>query len=102
MIVLPCLGAVAQAVFAAPGTAVGRLGLGKWIAFATSLIASLCAVIAVSIFNPDLSPAHGVTGLSWLRSYAVSYEMGLDGLNALAVLLIAVVFPILILFEWHR
>ncbi len=38
----------------------------------------------------------------WVGSYAISYDMAIDGLNALLVLLIAILFPVLIASEWNQ
>ncbi len=74
----------------------------KWFALITSLMASLIGIFLV------MSMSKGVPGLqvneifSWIGSYAISYDVGLDGFNAPLILLIAVVFPLLIVFEWNR
>jgi NADH-quinone oxidoreductase subunit M len=38
----------------------------------------------------------------WIGSYAISYDLAVDGLNALLVLLIAILFPVLIAAEWDQ
>jgi NADH-quinone oxidoreductase subunit M len=38
----------------------------------------------------------------WIGAYAISYDMAVDGLNALMVLLIAIIFPVLIASEWNQ
>lgn len=40
--------------------------------------------------------------MSWLGAYAISYEMGVDGLSTLLVLLVAIVFPVVIGIEWNQ
>jgi NADH-quinone oxidoreductase subunit M len=101
MIFVPLLGALAQAFI--PSGSEGGGNFARWSALITSLAASLLA-IAFLIFlqtsgNPD---AQIGVSFPWVGSYAISYDVAIDGVNALLVLLVAIVFPILIAAEWNQ
>jgi NADH-quinone oxidoreductase subunit M len=99
MVLLPFIGALLQALL--PTKANGLSGT-KWIALGASIAASLCGVVLVVGMQAQTPDLQAVESLPWVGSYAISYEMGLDGLNVLMVLLVAVVFPILIAAEWNQ
>ena len=108
MIFAPLIGAFLQAFMPRSSSAssgVGESGdthFGKWIALGSSLVGSLCAVaisIALAAQGPDAS-----IGVShpWVGSYAITYDVSVDGLNVLLVLLVAIIFPILVAAEWNQ
>ncbi|NDD93465.1 hypothetical protein EBZ37_15465, partial [bacterium] len=54
---------------------------------------------------------HGLAGFSseslvdrlpWVGSYAISYELAIDGISRVGVLIISILFPVLIASEWTR
>jgi NADH-quinone oxidoreductase subunit M len=97
MIALPFLGALLQA-FMPQFNGVPARSSARWVALLTSLAGSIC-VASMQTQTPQLQ---AFETLPWIGSYAISYEMGVDGLNALLVLLISIVFPILIAAEWNQ
>ncbi len=109
MVFLPMFGALMQAFVPPFQGAEGRNeasqrfahGFGRWVAIAASSLAGLCGIALVAGMHPvaDLQ-MHEV--LPWVGSYAISYEMGVDGLNALLVLLLSLLFPVLIAAEWKQ
>ena len=111
MIFVPLLGAILQALL--PSTASnnvdgtqssGKMGdLARWIAFASSLSASLLAIaFLISLSSSSSADASIGVSLPWVGSYAISYDVAIDGMNALLVLLVAIIFPVLISAEWNQ
>ena len=98
MILFPLLGAALQA-FIPQGARRG--GVNRWIALASSVAGALCALLAV--FSLEAQPGlQAIESYIWIRSYAIGYEMGMDGLNVLPCLLVAIVFPLLIASQWNQ
>jgi NADH-quinone oxidoreductase subunit M len=95
MILLPFLGAALQALASRPTSA-------RWFALSSSLISSILGMVVL---------AHGLMGFSsdqltdrlpWVGSYAISYELSVDGMSRIAVLIVSLLFPVLIASEWDR
>lgn len=101
MVFVPLLGALAQAFL--PGGRGEKSGdrLGRWSALTASMLASIFAIILVGTMQiqPDVQSNEV---FSWVGSYAITYDMGIDGLNALPILLVAIIFPVLIAYEWNQ
>lgn len=93
MILSPFVGSVIQAFF--PSTS-------RWIALISSLIASLCAIVVTALIKVHTSDLQMREVYPWIGSYAINYDVAADGLNALLILLVAVVFPVLIASEWNQ
>lgn len=101
MIFAPLVGALLQALLPQPKS--GEEGPSfRWVALGSSLIGSLVA-IALSFGLQGQGPDASI-GVShpWVGSYAISYDVAIDGLNVLLVLLVALVFPILVAAEWNQ
>jgi len=94
MVLFPFLGALLQAFLPSSRS--------RWIAFASSVVASVFAVILVASMKTQTAELQQIESFPWVGSYAISYEMAVDGLNALLVLLIAILFPVLIASEWNQ
>jgi NADH-quinone oxidoreductase subunit M len=94
MVLFPFLGAIFQAFLPATRS--------RWIAFASSVAASVFAIILVVSMKTQTAELQQIESFPWVGSYAISYEMAVDGLNALLVLLIAILFPVLIASEWDQ
>ena len=93
MIFAPLLGAFLQAFLSQRG---------KWIALGASLLGSLIALaLSFSLQGQGPDAQIGVS-YPWVGSYAITYNVAIDGLNVLLVLLVAIVFPILIAAEWKQ
>ncbi len=99
MIFLPLLGAVAQAMFSPTR---GRGGLSRTVALIASLGSSAAAVFILASLQSNTPGVQLGETVSWIGSYSINYDLGVDGLNVLLLLLISVVFPILIAQEWNR
>ncbi len=95
MVFLPLFGALLQA-FVKSG------GANRWVALFSSLASSFCAAALVISMQTQTPELQATETLPWVGSYAIGYDMGIDGLNVLPVLLIAILFPVLIAFEWNQ
>ncbi len=95
MIFVPLIGAIIQAFLPSLKTKDGDMA--RWVALVASLSASLLAIAFLFFFSLDASPDASI-GVSypWVGSYSITYNVAIDGMNALLVLLVAIVFPSLI------
>ncbi len=94
MIFFPLIGAVLQAFV--PNAR------SRWIALGASICASICGIVLVMSMHTQVADLQAAESLPWVGFYAISYDMAVDGLNALLVLLIALLFPVLIASEWNQ
>lgn len=101
MVFLPLVGAILQA-FLPPTQHGSSLGPSRSVALITSFLASICGIVLVSSMETQSADLQMVETLTWIGSYSIQYQMGLDGLNALMVLLVAMIFPVLIASEWKQ
>lgn len=85
----------ALAILLLPGG--GRLS--KPIALIGSLISSLLAIYLVIGFDLN-GELQFVEKHSWIPTIGVDYFVGIDGLNTLLVLLVAILSPIVVLASW--
>ena len=99
MILLPLVGAVAQILV--PNSS-NTLGASRWTAIATSLASSICGFVLVASLQGQNSDIQFAETLNWVGSYAIRYDVGIDGMNALLILLISLLSPVLIASEWTR
>lgn len=94
MVFIPVFGTFLQAVV--------PTNRSRWIALAASFTSSICAVVLVASMQTQSADPQQIESLPWVGSYAISYDMAIDGLNALMVLLVAILFPVLIASEWNQ
>lgn len=99
MVFLPLAGALLQAFV--PANADSRKA-SRWIALTSSLASGICAIALVLSMQAQTPELQAIDVFPWVGSYAISYEMGVDGLNALLVLLVAIIFPVLVAYEWNQ
>ena len=90
----PLVGALMQAFVPAARS--------RWIALGASLLASIAAISLVASMQPQVADLQAAESFPWVGSYAISYDMAIDGLNALLVLMVAILFPVLIAAEWDQ
>ena len=98
MILAPFIGAIAQ--ISIPSREMG--GVSRWVALLSSLFSSAAAVSLVFPMRTETWGYQFRESFPWVGSYAIQYDVAVDGLNILMVLLVAVVFPLVILSEWKR
>ena len=109
MLALPLFGAVLQSVLGSrgpasknnPSVAAGP-DSARWIAIASSLASAVCAAALMSAMKQGVAAPQLAESHPWVGSYAISYQLALDGLNTPVVLLVSIVFPLLIAAEWDR
>lgn len=102
MLLIPLLGVVLLALLPRAIASGSESALAKRIAFTTSCAASAIAMMILFLMKRGVPEIQLAESLSWVGSYSIGYEVGIDGLGALPLLLIAIVFPILIAFEWNQ
>jgi NADH-quinone oxidoreductase subunit M len=105
MIILPVIGAVLQGFLpddVNPLEPHRTRPAGRWVALATSLLSSICGVLLVVSMQTQTADLQATESFAWIGSYAIHYDMAVDGLNAPLVLLISILFPVLISAEWNR
>jgi len=82
---------------------VGQKGtLGKWFSLVSSLSSSLCAIAMVILLDKETGGIQFREKHLWLKVHSIFYDVGLDGTSAVFLLLIAIIFPLLIAYEWKR
>ena len=94
MILIPALGALAQAFLPAVTS--------RTTALAASVAAALVGFITVFSLETGSADAQFIDLFAWIGSYGVHYDVAVDGLNALLLLAISLIFPILIASEWEQ
>jgi len=99
MILFPFLGAITQ-IFLPNVKGQGTAVLGRWIALGASLLSSACGLGLVFSMGSQETGMVAREVLPWLGSYAISYSVALDGLSAVPILLLSIIFPVLIVSEW--
>ena len=72
----------------------------RWTALWTTIITFLLSLLVWLNFNPSDSGFQLVEHHEWLGGIA-SYQMGVDGISMLFVLLTTLLMPICILASWH-
>jgi NADH-quinone oxidoreductase subunit M len=97
MVFTPLAGAVIQGLF--PGS---RGALSRWLSLGFSALSSVFAAVLVLSLQAQVPGLQASDTLPWIGSYAINYDLGIDGMNALLVLLVSIVFPVLIATEWPR
>ncbi|WP_380285762.1 NADH-quinone oxidoreductase subunit M [Kitasatospora purpeofusca] len=97
---VPAAGAVVTAALPA-GTTEGRRRAAKTAALAFSAATlALAAVVAVR-FDPDGARYQLTESYSWIRSFGITFALGVDGIGAVLALLTAVLVPVVLLASWH-
>ena len=94
---VPLVGAVV--VLLLPKTAAR---LAKSIALAFSLIALALVVVLALRFDPNSGAAFQFTEThSWIRSFGISYSLGVDGIALVLIALSALLVPLVIIGGWN-
>ncbi|OAK52800.1 NADH:ubiquinone oxidoreductase subunit M [Rhodococcoides kyotonense] len=93
---LPLLGAIAVVVV--PRT---RPDAAKIVALVASVLTLAVAVALVVQFQPGGDDFQFVESQWWIESFGARYELGVDGIALVLVLLTTVLLPLLLLAGWH-
>jgi NADH-quinone oxidoreductase subunit M len=99
MILLPLGGAIALALMPKIFDA---SGLSKWVALVLSLASSILGFVLIASMQAHTADLQFSESLNWVGSYSIRYDVGVDGMNALLILLISLLSPVLIASEWNR
>ncbi|MGC5246108.1 NADH-quinone oxidoreductase subunit M [Gordonia sp. DT219] len=89
---------VAVGVVAVPAS---RPAIAKWAALLGTLAALAVAIGLAVGFDPDGARYQFVSDVAWIPSFGARYELGLDGVGLILILLTAVLLPILVLAGWR-
>ena len=75
----------------------------RWVAFVTSLVVLGLALLVLSRFNPSNPSLQLMVTVPWIQvaGLQISYQVGVDGLSILLVLLTALMTPVAILSTWN-
>jgi NADH-quinone oxidoreductase subunit M len=92
----PLVGAGAVACVPAAGRVAAR-----WVAFAASLVTLAVAVVVAVGFDPGGERFQFTESHSWIPAFGTRYELGVDGVALVLVLLTAVLVPVLLLAGWR-
>lgn len=96
LMLVPLIGAIA--VFALPA---GRDLLAKQVALAVALItAGLAITIGVNMDSTD-GGLQFVEKYSWIRSFGISWAVGVDGISAVLIVMATILVPLVIIAGWN-
>jgi len=94
MIFLPALGAML-------GFLIASDELVKRMALVTSLLTFLASLIPFFAFDPSLAAAQFVESYAWVPLLGIRYEIGIDGISLLLIVLTTFLVPLSILASWE-
>jgi len=94
---LPLLGALLIAVL--PGT---NAKLVKQVAFSISLLVAGVGISAALGFDLNKSGFQYVEKYSWIPALGINYQLGVDGISLILILLSVILVPIVILAGWNE
>ncbi|WP_395294709.1 NADH-quinone oxidoreductase subunit M [Kitasatospora hibisci] len=97
---VPAAGAVLTAALPA-GSTEARRRTTKAVALATSAVTLALAAAVAARFDPDGARYQLTESYSWIRSFGISFSLGVDGIGTVLALLTAVLVPIVMLASWH-
>ncbi|MER8183045.1 NADH-quinone oxidoreductase subunit M [Kitasatospora sp. NPDC094015] len=97
---VPAAGAVLTAALPA-GTSDGRRRTTKTVAIAVSVATLALAALVAARFEPGGARYQLTESHSWIRSFGISFSLGVDGIGAVLTLLTAVLVPLVMLASWH-
>ncbi|MBY8888554.1 NADH-quinone oxidoreductase subunit M [Streptomyces sp. PTM05] len=94
--VVPAAGAVVTAAVPA-----ARRTAAKWTALAFALATLVLAAVVTARFSPGGARYQLTESHAWITAFGVRYELGVDGIAVVLVLLTAVLVPFVMLAGWH-
>ncbi|WP_435125400.1 NADH-quinone oxidoreductase subunit M [Actinacidiphila sp. bgisy144] len=93
---LPAVGAVVTAAVPA-----ARRLAAKYTALAFSLGTLVLAIVALVRFDPHGDRYQLTESHTWVKSFGLHYDLGVDGIAVVMVALTAVLIPFVMLAGWH-
>ncbi|MCD0485330.1 NADH-quinone oxidoreductase subunit M [Streptacidiphilus sp. ASG 303] len=97
---VPAVGAVVTAALPAATTA-ARRRTPKAVALAFSAATLALAAVATARFDPGGDRYQLTESYTWIRSFGISFSLGVDGIGVVLALLTAVLVPLVMLASWH-
>ncbi|MFE6053707.1 NADH-quinone oxidoreductase subunit M [Kitasatospora sp. NPDC056446] len=97
---VPAAGAVLTAALPA-GTTKARRKATKATALAVSAVTLVLAAVVATRFDPQGARYQLTESYSWIRSFGITFSLGVDGIGAVLALLTAVLVPMVMLASWH-
>ncbi|MFH8383525.1 NADH-quinone oxidoreductase subunit M [Kitasatospora sp. NPDC018058] len=97
---VPAAGAVLTAALPAGSTGFRRTTT-KAVALGVSAVTLALAVVVATRFDGHGARYQLTESYSWIRSFGISFSLGVDGIGAVLALLTAVLVPIVMLASWH-
>ncbi|MFJ4092502.1 NADH-quinone oxidoreductase subunit M [Kitasatospora sp. NPDC089913] len=97
---VPAVGAVVTAALPAGSTEARRRNT-KIVAMVFSAATLALAGAVAARFDPDGARYQLTESYSWIRSFGITFALGVDGIGAVLALLTAVLVPVVLLASWH-
>ncbi|MGW4891399.1 NADH-quinone oxidoreductase subunit M [Kitasatospora sp. NPDC004240] len=99
---VPAAGAVLTAALPA-GSSEARRRTTKTVALAVSALTLVLAAVVTARFDtgPGAARYQLTESYSWIRSFGITFSLGVDGIGAVLALLTAVLVPVVMLASWH-
>ena len=97
LMLLPLVGCIA--LFAVAGENVKSI---KIIALASSLLTFAASVVLALRFKSGIQGFQFVESHSWISSFGVRYQVGIDGIALVLILLSTVLVPVVLLASWNE
>jgi NADH-quinone oxidoreductase subunit M len=70
------------------------------VALVASVVVFIVSCFVWTGFDPDVAGFQMVEKAAWIPSFGISYQMGVDGISLLLVLLTTLLVPVVILASW--
>ncbi|GAA0684137.1 NADH-quinone oxidoreductase subunit M [Kitasatospora atroaurantiaca] len=97
---VPAAGAVLTAALPA-GSSEARRRTSKAVALVVSGATLALAAVVAARFEPGGARYQLAESYSWIRSFGISFSLGVDGIAVVLMLLTAVLVPVIMLASWH-
>ena len=97
---VPAAGAILTAALPA-GSTEARRRTTKLTAITVSAATLVLTAVVAARFKPGGARYQLTESYSWIRSFGISFSLGVDGIGAVLALLTAVLVPIVMLASWH-
>ncbi|MFJ6385206.1 NADH-quinone oxidoreductase subunit M [Kitasatospora sp. NPDC092039] len=97
---VPAAGAVLTAALPA-GSSKTRRRTTKAVALGVSAVTLVLAAVVATRYDPHGARFQLNESYSWIRSFGITFSLGVDGIGAVLALLTAVLVPLVILASWH-
>jgi NADH-quinone oxidoreductase subunit M len=77
-----------------------RPSLTRWFALTVSMVAFVLSLVLLAGFRPNAAMQF-VEDVSWIESFGIRYQIGVDGISLFLVLLTTFLTPIVVLSSWR-